>query len=205
MDPASLQKRHRSSTLHDTGRKTPRAQSAEGRTRKTIATAVGSWPRTIYVAHWRKLTAVKTAGVTDHELGRNRALRRKKVPETDRPQSPAAAGAFLLVFISPTSGCETQSARPITRHQADRCKGAIRATFADEAIRRSRSGVIHSGRRREPSGIVYRCVGAVEGGFNAHTHSHLCRDCCRARLWPSGSLLVGSGRTGPERQLEGIR
>jgi hypothetical protein len=30
-------------------------------------------PRTIYVARWRKLTVVKTAGVTDQELGRDRA------------------------------------------------------------------------------------------------------------------------------------
>jgi hypothetical protein len=31
---------------------------------------------------------------------------------------------------------ESHLARPISRHRIDRCNGAIRVTFADEAIRR---------------------------------------------------------------------
>jgi hypothetical protein len=83
-----LPKRHRSSARHDTAVRL-----------RWERPAVGSLPRTIYVARWRKLTAVKTAGVIDPELGRNRASGTTCGRSTSRT-APAARARYGLFGIN---------------------------------------------------------------------------------------------------------
>src|SRR3984957_18154834 len=68
-----------------------------------------------------------------------RALRRKAaeqlVAEEPLGDTPTAAPLPGAMDGSGRAGLESQLARPITRHRIDRGNGAIRVTFADEAIR----------------------------------------------------------------------
>jgi hypothetical protein len=105
--------------------------------RREVVSAVTERYQSVKRAEKGRILDALCATTGWHRKHAVRALRR----HPDRGPIARGCGRLGLCRARPAhspshrASLESPLARPITRHQIDRCKGAIRVTFADEAIR----------------------------------------------------------------------